>query len=509
MADETGFKFDDKLRQQIHYDWGKHYKRLGKNGSARKQFLDSLSIKENAHGPMEQLSKCFLERGDAPKALEHANECLKNHPKITRQKYYRNECTYDCNEFETCLVERYKIWHEKNTALGSVDAIKMTELTLEDSIGNETGSFLDNFQSAISELDKIKAEPVDNRPVWKIRRDKGECDVVSICSDSDDLTKSETNDHPLDIYRFRKKQKLDRSMYFSTPTIDTHDFLKDLINDPRLNFPPSEESAQTIRAAIGEELEVFKKFETMLRHRQPLYAKKMVKRKKNDKKFNGLAQLRMRETIDNRAKKQLENIQKMKTDTDLTGLLAFVEDVMTNFYLIKSVEVFPKKYEFLETIYNIVGNCYIDKIDVNPKNTPNDAYALFSTALSYQHGFVVPKQFNLTSGYKNPNDHFLKRIQLSDNPIEKCYLYHQLSRHYFEREKYMESKEMGEELIKIATSSNNYIWMLLGYLRVMLVDASLGEFDNIKVNFEAVRKWKMNVKEPIWNFLEKIISTMV
>lgn len=510
MADESDFKFDDKLRQQIHYDWGKYYKRLGKNESARKQFFDSLSLKENAHGPLEQLSKCFLEKGDASKALEYANECLKNHPKIKREKYHRNECIYDCNEFEMCLVERYKMWQENNSALGSVDAIKMTELTLEKSIGNETGSFLDNFQNAISELDKIKADAVDTRPAWKIRRDKGECDVVSICSDSGDLTKSETDLHPLDLYELRKKQKLFRSMYFTTPTIDTHDFLKSLTNDPRLNFPPSKESAQIIRNAIEKEIEVFKIFETMLRHRQPMYAKKIFQRKKNEKKFNKSALERMQKTTENRAKNQLKKVQQMRSATDFSRLLTFVEDIMTNVYLIQSVKVFPKKYEFLETIYNIVGNCFIDNIAIPTKTSPSgDASLLFESTFHYHLGFSIPKKFNLSPGFNHTSAHFLKRFQLSDLPVEKCYLLHQLSRLHFERKKYMESKEMGDEMIKISTSLNNFTWMLLGYVRVMLVDASLGAFADVKDKLEAMRAWKSNVKEPMWNFLETTVSKMM
>lgn len=508
MAEETDFKFDDKLRQQIHYDWGKYYKRLGKNESAKKQFLDSLSLKENAHGPMEQLSKCYLDRGDAAKALELASQCLKNHPKITREKYLRNECIYDSNEFETCLVERYKMCHDKKPIFGAIDAIKLTELTLEKSIGNHTGSFLNNFRSAISELDKIKAESVDTRPLWKIRRDKKECDVLSICSDSVELKKSETIDHPLDIDRFRRERKFLRSMYFSTPTIETHDFLKALTDDPRLNFPPATESTEMIRNAIKDELEVFKKFELMLQQRHPIYAKKIVRCKRNNKKFNELTLSRMQDSIEMKAKNQLEKIKKI-SETDFPRLLTFVEDIMTNFYLMKSVKVFPKKVEYLNTIYNIVGTCYIQKIQIPSADIPNNAFALSNAALSYQHhGFVIPKKFNIRPGFKNPNDHFLKRLHYSNIPIEKCYILHQLSRLYFKQEKYMESKEMGEELINISRSLNNYIWMLLGYLRVMLVDATIGELDNVIVNVEAVSKWKENVPEPIWNFLKKTVSTI-
>lgn len=507
MVDETDFKFDVKLRQQIHYDWGKFYKRLGKNESAKKQFLDSLSLKENAHGPMEQLSKCYLVRGDALKALDLANQCLQNHPKITREKYHRNECIYDSNEFETCLVERYRMCHEKKAVLGSVDAIKVTELTLEKSIGNQTGSFLDNFQSAISELDKIKTEAVDTRPLWKIRRDKGECDVLSVCSDSNGLTESQIIDHPLDLYRSQKKQKFLRSMYFSKPTIETYDFLKSLTNDRRLNFPPSEDSSKMLKNAIEEELEVFKKFETMLRHREPIYAKKILRSKRNNKKFNYSALLRMQETNENRATNHLGKIKKLR-DTDFSGLLTFVEDVMTNFYLIKSVKVFPKKSVFLETIYNIVGASYIDHIQIPSADTPNNAYALLNSSLSHHHAFVTPTKFNSTPGNKNPNDHFQKRLQYSNIPIEKCYLFHQLSRLYFEQEKYIESKEMSEELLNVSKSLNNHIWMLLGHLRLILVHATLGEIDNVKMNIEAVRTFKANVGEPIWMLLEKTMSTM-
>lgn len=507
MVEETDFKFDDKLRQQIHYDWGKYYKRLGKNESAKKQFVDSLSLKENAHGPMEQLSKCYLERGDASKALELANQCLKNHPKITREKYHRNECIYDSNEFETCLVERYRMYHEKKPVLGSIDAIKMTELTLENSIGNQTGSFLNNFRSAITELDKIKAEVDDARPLWKIRREKKECDVLSVCSDSKELTKSQTIEHhPLELQRLRRKQIFFRSMYFSTPTIETQDYFKSLTDDHRLNFPPSKESTKFIRDAIEEELEVFKKFEKMLHQRHPIYAKKILQCKKNSEKFNDFALSRMQKTTENRAKSQLKRIQTMK-DTNFSGLLAFVEDIMTNFYLIKSAKVFPKKSEFVDRIYNIIGACYIDKIQIPPRYHPSHIDELFDSALSYRHGYVIPKKFNLLPGFKIPNDHFLKRLQYSDSPIEKCYIFHQLSRLYFEQEKFTESKEMGEELIRTSRSINNDTWLLLGYFRVMLVDATLGEVDYVKTNLEAAKTLNVGGElSNVLNQLQRLIS---
>lgn len=332
MVDETDFKFDDKLRQQIHYDWGKYYKRMGKNASARKQFVDSLSLRENAHGPMEQLSKCYLDKGDALTALDYANQCEKNHPKIKRGKHHRNECIYDANEFEKCLVEQYKMWNEKKTSLGSVDAIKLTELTLEKSIGHQNGAFLNNFQEAITELDKIKSEAIDTRPVWKIRREKGECDVLSVCSNNIESSELQSDDHPIELYRSRRRQKKYRSFYFSTPTIETYDFLNSLIIDSRLEFPPSEEGTKVIRDAISEELSVFKKFELMLRQRQPIYAKKATLCKRNMKKFNSLALLRIQQTTEYQARKQLEKVEKIKA-TDFPGLLTFVEDIMTNFYL--------------------------------------------------------------------------------------------------------------------------------------------------------------------------------
>lgn len=507
MVDETDFKFDDKLRQQIHYDWGKYYKRIGKNEGARKQFLDSLSLKENAHGPMEQLSKCYLERCDASTALNYADQCVKNHPKIKRGKYHRNACIYDANDFEECLVEEYRMWHEKKTALGSVDAVKLTELTLEKSIGHETGSFLNNFQREIAELDKIKSEDKDIRPIWKVRRDNGECDVLSVCSSSKDSSELQNLEHPIDLCRSKRRQKICRSMYFSTTTIDTYDFLNSLANDNRINFPPSEESAKIIRNAIEEELVVFKKFETMLRQRQPIYSKKAVRCKRNSEKFNELALSRMQRTIEYQAAKHVEKIQKMKY-TDFSGVLTFVEDIMTNFYLIKSVKVFPKKLDFLQTIYNIVGTGYIDNFRITPPKKNDDPYAQFNSAFSYRHNFVIPKKFNILPRLKKPNDHFLKRLQYSDIPLEKCYIFHQLSRFYFEKENYVESKEMGETLIKISSSLNNYIWMLLGYIRVMLINASLGELESLRNNLENVKQWKKHVREPIWNFLEENISKM-
>lgn len=509
MADETDFKFDDKLRQQIHYDWGKHYKRLGNNAAAQKQFLDSLSLKENAHGPTEQLSKCHLERGDAAKALDLANQCLKNHPRIARNKYNRNECIYDTNEFESCLVERYRMCSNTAPVLGAVDAIKMTELTLEDSIGNRTGSFLENFREAISELDKIEAETVDTRPLWKIRRDKGECDVLSVCSDSNEEIDSEKIDHPLDLYRSRKQVKNIRSLYFSTPTIETYDFLLNVLNDSRLNFPPSEESSRMIKEAIGCELKIFKIFEKMLHQRHPIYAKKFLQRKnnKNKRKFDKATLSKTQEFIERRAWNQVEQINRMK-NFDFPGLLKYVEELLTNFYLNKSERIFPKKIEYIEAICNIVGTCHIDQIQIRSVPVQNSTYAKLNAALNYHRGFSVPITFNVLPGFTNPIDHFQRRLQHSDNVVERCYIYHQLSRLYFEKKKYIESKEAAEELVGISTDCKNYVWMLLGNVRVMLIDAVLGDMDKVKAHMAGMEEWKANVKESVWNFLEKITFSL-
>ncbi|KAG4069024.1 hypothetical protein HA402_008335 [Bradysia odoriphaga] len=499
MVEESDFKFDEKLRQQIHCDWGKYYKRLGKNADAKKQFLDSLSLNENAHGPMEQLSKCYLERGDVSEALRQANQCLKTYPKITRTNTLRNECIYDGNEFEECLVEQYRLSHDKRPVIGLVDAIKLTELTLEGSIGNQTGSFLHNFRQALTQLDKIEAQAVDPRPLWKIRRDKGECDVLSVCSDSNErVKKSDTVEHPSDLYRSKKRQKRIRSMYFTTPTIDAHDFLRGLTNDPRLDFPPNDESTKVIGNAIEEELKVFERFEKMLQQREPIYAKKILRKKRNSRKFNEQTLLRLQETNENLAKNQLVRIKTIKFD-DLSGLLTYVEEIMTNFYMLKSEKVFPKKSEFVETIYDIVGNRYLDTIEKNPSSLEN--------AFSRHHGhnFVVPKRFNLSLGLQNPVDHFLKRLQHTNIPIEKCHIVHQLSRIFFKQEKYTESKEMGEELVNVATSINNYNWMQLGHFRVIVVNDAFMDRDSVKLGVEAIRTFKSNIKLSICNFLDRIL----
>lgn len=496
MVEESDFKFDEKLRQQIHYDWGKHYKRLGKNADAKKQFLDSLSLKENANGPMEQLSKCHLERGSAPEALDPANQYLKNYPRITRMNTHRNDCIYDCNEFEECLVEQYRLSHDKKPIIGLVDGIKLTELTLEGSIGNEMGSFL-------HKIDKIEAPVVDTRPLWKIRRSNGECDVISICSDSNERVKeTETIEHPLDVYRSRKRQKRIRSMYFSTPTVGTYDFLKGLTNDPRFDFPPNEESTKAIQNAIAEELEVFEKFEKMLQHREPIYAKKILRKKRNSRKFSEQTLRTLQENIENIAKNQLVRIKNIKV-ADLSGLLTFVEEIMTNFYMLKSEKDFPKKLEFIDAIYNIVGNRYIDNIDTRS----NSWLGLMEDAFSphHNHNFIVPKRFNLSPGLQNPVDHLLKRLQHTDVPIEKCHIVHQLSRIYFKQEKYAESKEMGEEIVKISTSMNNYTWMLMGHFRVMVVNDAFLDRDSVKLDVMAIRKFQSNVKSSLCDFLNRLI----
>lgn len=501
MVEESDFKFDEKLRQQIHYDWGKYYKRLGKNADAKKQFLDSLSLKETAHGPMEQLSRCHLERGDAPEALELANQCLKNYPKITRTNTHRNECIYDNNEFEECLVEQYRLSHDKRPVIGLVDAIKLTELTLEGSIGIQTGSFSNNFRQALSQVAKIEPQPVDTRPLWKIRRDNGECDVLSVCSDSHKkLKKSETVDHPLDLYRSKKRQKRIRSMYFTTPTIDTHDFLMGLPNDPRFDFPPSDESTKVIGHAIEEELKVFGKFERMLHQRQPVYAKKILQKKRNSRKFNEETLQRLRDTTENLAKNQLIRIRTIPVD-DLSGLLTSVEEIMTNFYMLKSENAFPKKLEFLETIYDIVGNRYINNIDTNP-----DPFYLMEDAFTrHDHNFVLPQRFNLSPGFRNPVDHFMKRLECTEVPIERCHIVHQLSRVFFKQEKYIESKEMGEELVRTATSIENYNWMLLGHFRVIIINDALLDHDSVRRDVEEIRKFKSNVKLSICELLDRVI----
>lgn len=478
------------IRAALNRDCGIYYKRKGRVATAADSFGHALEDDPESYQALLERSRCKLELGRVNEAIETAEKCLATYPNDMNAQQQLNECLYEKNMFEESYAGYAKTMHSFPKRRGVNEGTELVKNTIHSSVGPQVGPCLLTMRGDIDRYTKYKLSQVtDNRPRWKVLKERGECDVVSIA----EIRKRYVS--KIEKMRNKRKRSNMHAIYMGMKTAEDIKFLHGLTNDKRLLLPQTPNGNRITKDALAEGIAVVDIYEKMLWSRKPQYAKRYVKNPDAVKKVHEEALFRIQFQTRRDVFKQLVHIKELaKSDRD--ALRQYVEDVVSNYYSIKTKRVFPRKFEFISEIFNIVGLSYLEeRTDVpndlmqNPlqqqlqvllqisqeKKSDGEVVSSGYNSFGVKSSYVDPEKLDYGYfAYKHRVDEFEERLKRSQYPIECCYLAHELAELHMRQHKMDEPKQLALKLIEKATDSGNVVWLFLGQLTSARADLAAG-----------------------------------
>lgn len=510
-----------ELHAPIYRDWGIHCKHQDEMDKAIRSFEKSIEANPSIFKSLVEHSICKLHVGRADEALESAQRCLELFPDSPEAKHVYANCLYELNDLEETLKRAYNTHYEHPKDHLGGQFIGTVMMNLETAVCDGAGPLLRRYIGKLKRQQEIELNvPDKNREGahWTEATEK-DCDVISICEEStDDLS-------PLQRTRRTLMTTLKHDIYYDGTVRDQIRFWEALKRNKSVALTQTPDSAKLLTKITDRALARMNQYENMLYTREPLFAKK-ASEKGRSKSSRMIAFYYMQQNIRREAFSQLERVKSIK---DFDELLKYVEQIMTSFYALKSATMFPRKYELMTEIYNVVALKYLSIYQAIPPkmmdreiderllvllrtptirktttSTPNDAEVSAIDRFGDRSAFNDPDYVDPSQGIFNKRtQYFLKRISYATKAIEKAYLNHQLSEHFLNCGRLEESQQFARESVTQATQCRNNVWKFVAYLNIVRADAMKRNFSRVTRNLKEMAK----IAAALNKYLEVFVRT--
>uniref|UniRef100_A0A1I8NRD2 Uncharacterized protein n=1 Tax=Stomoxys calcitrans TaxID=35570 RepID=A0A1I8NRD2_STOCA len=181
----------------------------------------------------------------------------------------------------------------------------------------------------------------------------------------------------------------------------------------------------------------------------------------------------------------------------ITGKLSkYVEEVMGDYVVLKSLRVMPWKVEFINEVYNTLALAHVDSYtlleDVLQTHGKERLLRLLRMPTDKLKD-IVEFVFGDKSTYREadaPNydqmayQKFLARLQkrliFTKYPVEKCYLLHEIARVHLKQSSFEQCCSWARKAIEASEHSNNLLWQLLSIMLIVKAHAALHKLESGK-----------------------------
>nr|XP_014100931.1 uncharacterized protein LOC106625624 [Bactrocera oleae] len=491
--------WSDEHVQLIYRDWGLFYTHKQQLDIAAKYYDKSLELKNDDSRALYFRSQCKRNIAQTQGALEDGLAAGAIEPNNAPINLEICDALYELNQFENCKVElhdnTHKFYGKKVSAFQN--RLIVVDENFKDSIGETLGPFILRnekiFAKVLEQLEKEKY--VDPRPLWKILREQGKCDVLSI------LEKEELLLSPREIARRERAFKVFNQIYYNKSWIDVL-FLKDLRDNGNLLLPQCKVSTPFLRHLTNTKYDVLKKFLKMLQARSPLYNEQM--RKCPDKEVWEKHRQAHLNHIQYQTRRNmltiLRTIRQLRALGKIAKLSKYVEEVMGDYVVLKTHRVMPWKFEFLNEVYNTLALAYTDRyIKPNEGSSATESKKNMSLmqllriptdknkdrSVSFVFGdkstYTEPDATDYTLiAYKKYLARLEKRIHFAKYSIEKCYLLHEIARSHLGQSRFDECCSVARKAIEESKNCNSNIWRFLSTILICKSHAVLHKVERAK-----------------------------
>lgn len=515
------FHMAPSLQASIHRDHGVFYKQRSRLATAVRKFEEVLEIKPECFKSMYEKSRCHLDMALPALALEEAEKCIEQYPgKISAQKH-RNACLFELNDFEGSVIacKNTKVPLAKN---GQNDDTDIMRMAIEETIGPGKGPCVLNSRKEIMKYDAYrKSQQIDKRPIWKLLKEQGACDVVSIIEEPErELTK-------LRKLRNQRKKANIQALYVGHPTATDIDYLQNLQGDKRLFLDHTQHSNERNAKTISSALNEIRTYENMLHARMPYYAAHYNANTKRAKEFTEQALFRIQKKTRRETFAHLVEIKRLAAAEKVCDLANYVEEINFNYFPTKTQRVLPRKFEFISEIFNIVAIAYLrhatkvhSDVFLHPlsdqlfelfqvphlKKDNLDAIRHTRDVFGDKSTYVDPEASDGTYiKYKRRVAMLEKELHNCRHPVQMCYINFELAHIHITQGRMDEPRILSLRIIELADECKNLVWKMLGYVMCFRADLACGQLVTCRRWLDLMYKERLQFDE----FLQHFVSTAI
>ncbi|XP_032572329.1 uncharacterized protein LOC6609985 [Drosophila sechellia] len=493
--------WSDEVLHDIYRDWGTYYSRRRRENFALHYLNKALALEPTDH--MTLYKRCQSKRKAAQMlgALDDSRAAAKLARSVDgEEKAIINldicDVLYELNQFENSKAEMH---NNMRVFIGNKrKSFEQRQLVVDGVIKDVTGEamsafFTKNLKTVSIVHDLIKErERVDNRPLWKILKEQGKCDVQSIPEVPEEMLS------PMEIARRKRAFNIFHQSYINDSWIDVL-FMKMLCKNPNLLLPQCKESSYFLQQLSSKQYEIVRKFMKMLQSRSPLYLVNYLKygNKAMSDKYREAYLFRVQYQTHRNMNQALKEIRALRKAKKVQQLSKFVEELMGTYVVLKTARVMCWKFEFLNEVYNTMALTLAEQLRVPKGFTPHGSNAilrLLRLPVERIKDFV-PVTFGDRAPEPEGNDpattrakrltaRLEHRMVFAKYSIEKCYLLHQISQSYLDQGRHSECTYNARKAIKESKNCNSNLWKFLSVVQIVKANAILHKLEQTKEALE-------------------------
>ncbi|KAH8402472.1 hypothetical protein KR009_012212 [Drosophila setifemur] len=514
-----------EVLHDIYRDWGTYYSRRRRENFAMHYLNKALDLEPLDH--MTLYKRCQSKRKAAQMlgALSDSREAAKLACKVTGEPNALInldicDVLYELNQFENSKadmhnnIRMFSGYKQKNFD----QRVLVVDEVIKDVTGEAMTAFFSKNLKTVNIVNDLmrEKEKVERRPLWKVLKDQGKCDVQSI-PEVEEIKLS-----PMEIARRKRAFNIFHQSYFNDSWVDVL-FMKRLCKNPTLLLPQCKESSYFLYQISRKQYEIVRKFMKMLQSRCPLYLVNYMKyrNKSMSDRYREAYLFRVQYQTHrnmNAALKQIRALRKAKKAAELTK---FVEEVMGDYVVLKTSRVMCWKFEFLNEVYNTLALALAEQFR-KPKNfTPGNSAIL--RLLHLPHDKVkdfVSLVFGDRSTHPEPDatdpatakakkltSRLEHRMLFAKYSIEKCYILHQISQSYLDQGRHSECAFNARKAMKESKNCNSNLWKFLSVLQIVRANAILHKLEQTKEALEIALPIAHRLQAPeLVQFVEACMS---
>ncbi|KAH8279302.1 uncharacterized protein [Drosophila bipectinata] len=514
-----------EVLHDIYRDWGIYYSRRRRENFAMHYLNKALDLEPLDHMTLYQRCQTKRKAAQMLGALSDSREAAKLAKRVTGEPNALInldicDVLYELNQFENSKAEMHN-----NVRVFSGNKRKNFDqrlLVVDEVIKDVTGEAMTNFFSKntktvniVNDLMKEK-QKIDTRPLWKVLKEQGKCDVQSI-PEIEEVQLS-----PMEIARRKRAFNIFHQSYINDSWVDVL-FMKMLCKNPTLLLPQCKESTYILYQISRKQYEIVRKFMKMLQSRSPLYLVNFLKyrNKAMSDRYREAYLFRVQYQTHRNMNKVLKQIRVLRRHRRVKQLTKFVEEVMGDYVVLKTSRVMCWKFEFLNEVYNTLALALSEQLRV-PKNLVLGTSAIL-TLLRLPKDKVkdfVSLVFGDRSTHPDPDHTDPKaarakkltarlehRMIFAKYSIEKCYLLHQISQSHLDQGRHSECVFNARKAIKESKNCNSNLWKFLSIIQIVKANAVLHKLEQTKEALEEALPLARELDSPeLVHFTEACMS---
>lgn len=266
-------------------------------------------------------------------------------------------------------------------------------------IGDLAGACIVEQRKVIPRLE-FKVEN-DKTPLWKKLSVKGECDVLSVLN-----LKSEE----LSLKNQIKKEFYDRmiaQIHLNRGWEDVF-FLRELLANPNFNIKQCKNTFGKLDSIAAEGHDKLMQRLRMLYSRKPIYTFRKLKYRKAEAALKHMQGLLFHMQYQNRqtAFGHLDRIKQLRRKGQVNEFALFTQKVLSEFYLAMSYKAFPRKFEFVVELCNLLGVTYLQELkvpqDIMKMDLSERMFSLFAVPVPKDNVVEKTYIFGVKSTWNDP-----------------------------------------------------------------------------------------------------------